>query len=61
MFHREINIRVHYYGKKDAEYKESSVTKEVPSCFNIFECGRNILDRLDVTYEQAYMATPKDK
>ena len=37
--------------QKDTEYKESSVTKEVPSCFNIFECGRNLLDRLDVTYE----------
>ena len=43
------------------EQKESSVTKEVPIYFNIFECGRNILDRLDITYEQACMATPKDK
>ena len=31
------------------------------SYFNIFECGRNILDRLDVTYQKAFMATPKDK
>ena len=28
---------------------------------NLFECGTNILDRLDVTYERACMATPKDK
>ena len=34
---------------------------EVTSYFNIFECGRNILERLEVTYEQACMATPKDK
>ena len=47
--------------EKDEEYNESAVTKEVPSYFNIFECGRNLLDRLDVTYEQACMATPKDK
>ena len=46
---------------KDKEYKEPSVTKEVTSYFNIFDCGRNILDRLDVMYQQAFMATPKDK
>ena len=42
-------------------YKEPSVTKEVTSYFNIFECGRNILDRLDVTYERACTDTPKEK
>ena len=47
--------------QKDAEYKESSVTNEVPSYFNIFEHGRNHLDRLGVTYEWASMATTKDK
>ena len=31
------------------------------SYFNIFECGRNLLDRLDVTYERACMYTPKEK
>ena len=46
---------------KDKEYKEPSVTKEVTSYFNIFNCGRNLLDRLDVMYQQALMATPKDK
>ena len=33
----------------------------MPIYFNIFECGRNILNRLGVAYEQAYMATMKDK
>ena len=33
----------------------------MPSYFNIFKCGRNILDRLGVTYERACMATPRDK
>ena len=28
--------------------------------FNIFKCGRNLLDRLDVTYQQAFMANPQD-
>ena len=46
---------------KEKEYKEPSVTKEVKSYFNIFECGKNILDRLDVMYQQAFMATPQEK
>ena len=36
---------------KEKDYKEPSVTKEVMSYFNIFECGRNLLDKLDVTYQ----------
>ena len=35
---------------KDKGYYESSVTKEVKHYFNIFYCGRNLLDRLEVTY-----------
>ena len=46
---------------KDEEHKETAVTKKVKDYFNIYECGRNLLDRLDVTYQQAFMATPKDK
>ena len=46
---------------KDKEYKEPSATKEVKRYFNIFECGRNLLDRLDVTYQREFMATPQDK
>ena len=42
---------------KDDERKEHSVTEKVTSYFNIFECGRNILDQLDVMYQQAFMAT----
>ena len=29
------------------------------SYFNIFECGRNILDQLDVTYQRAFTASAK--
>ena len=42
---------------KNDEHKEPSVTEKVTSYFNIFECGRNILDQLDVTYQRAFMAT----
>ena len=56
----EIDISEHTITEqKDADYVESSVTKEVPSYFKIFECGRNLLDRLDVAYDQACMTTPQ--
>ena len=28
------------------------------SYFNIFECGKNTLDQLDVTYQRAFMVSP---
>ena len=43
---------------KDDEHKEPSVTEKVTIYFNIFECDRNLLDQLDVTYQQAFMASP---
>ena len=46
--HKSINKQKD--AKNEAEYEESSVTDEVPSYFNIFECGRNILNRLDMKY-----------
>ena len=51
--------------KNEAEYEEpifayDPVVKE-PRYFNIFEWGKNILNSLDATYEQACMATPRDK
>ena len=42
---------------KDDDHKETSVTQKVTSYFNIFKCGRNLLDQLDLTYQQAFMAT----
>ena len=36
---------------KDEEHKEHTVTQKVKSYFNIHECGRNLLERLDVTYQ----------
>ena len=42
---------------KEDEHKEPSVTGKITSYFNIFECGRNLLDQLDVTYQRAFMVT----
>ena len=43
---------------KDDEHKEPSVTGKVTIYFNILKCGRNLLDQLDATYQQAFMASP---
>ena len=43
---------------KDDEHKEHSVIGKGTSYFNIFKCGRNILDQLDVTYQRAFMTSP---
>ena len=42
---------------KDEEHKEPSVTEKLTSYCNIFGCGINLLDRLDVTYQRVFMAT----
>ena len=36
---------------------EPSVIVKGASYFNIFECGRNLLDQLDVTYQRALTAS----
>ena len=41
------------------EHIELSVSDKGASYFNIFECGRNILDQLDVTYQRAFTASAK--
>ena len=42
----------------DEHIKPSSNIKEA-SYFNIFECGRNLLDKLDVTYQREFAASEK--
>ena len=39
------------------EHIEHSVSDKVSSYSNIFECGRNLLDQLDVTYQCAFTAS----
>ena len=67
MFYGERLIRMlskYIYKQKGAdnetEYEEYSVIDEVLSYFDIFDCDRNILNRIDVTYEQACMATKRE-
>ena len=46
------------------KYAKNEVTYDVPNyfnAFNIFERGRKLLDRLDVSYDRACMATPKEE
>ena len=35
---------------RDEDHKESSVTEKVIIYFNIYKCGRNLLNRLDFMY-----------
>ena len=41
------------------EHIEPSVSVKGASYFNIFECGRNLLDQLDVTYQLAFTVPSK--
>ena len=41
------------------EHIEPSVSVKGASYFNIFECGRNLLDQLDVTYQRAFTSSAK--
>ena len=43
---------------KEDEHNGPSVIGKVTSYSNIFECGRNLLDKIDVTYQRAFMASP---
>ena len=47
--------------KNETEYEESSVTDEVSRYFSIFECGKNLLNILGVTYERECMATQEEE
>ena len=40
------------------EHIEPSLSVKGASYFNILECGRNLLDQFDVTYQRAFMASP---
>ena len=48
-FHKNINKQKD--ARNEVEYKESPITDEGPIYFTIFECGGNLLNRRDVTYE----------
>ena len=57
----EDKSEYHLKKQKDAN---NEVTYDVPNYFNafkVFECGRKLLYRLDVSYERAFMDTPKEE
>ena len=41
------------------DHIKPSVNVKEENYFNIFECGRNVLDKLDVTYQSALAASKK--
>ena len=41
------------------EHIEPSVSVKGKSYFNIFKCGRNLLDQLDVMYQRVFTASAK--
>ena len=46
--------------QEDAKHE---VTYNVPNylnAFNVFECARKLLDRIDMSYKRVSMATPKE-
>ena len=51
--HRSVNKEK--YSKNEAEHEETLITDNPvfyePSCFNIFKCGENLLNKLDATCE----------
>ena len=53
------------YANNESDHEEPTVTNypvvKEPSYFNIFEYGKNILNKFDATCKQSYMATPRDK
>ena len=60
--HKSINKK---YSNNEIDHEEplvmnNPVVKE-PSYLNIFECGKNIFNRLDATREQACMEKSRDK
>ena len=47
--------------QKDGKYEIKYYVPNYFNAFNAFEWGRKLLDRLDVSYERACMATPKEE
>ena len=58
---RSKNINKQKDANNEEEYEEFSVPDEVPRYFNILEYGRNLLNRLDITYEWECMATQEEE
>ena len=62
--HKSINTSKEKYAIDEKEHEGNLVTDNPvitdPGYFNLFECGKNLLNRLDTTSERACMATSWD-
>ena len=60
-----MDINVNTSKLKDTRDEETSVTYisliKAKSYFKLFECGKELLNNLDTTYERAFMANVKYK
>ena len=63
--HKSINTNELKDAIDETDDEEPSVTDNPvindPGYLNLFNCGKNVLNNLDFTYEQACMTTSKDK
>ena len=63
--HKSTNTNKEKYVFDKTEDEEPLVTNNPainqPSYFNLFECGKNLLNKLDAACEQVCMATSRDK
>ena len=62
---RPQNHKKEKYTKNETDHEEPLITDnpliKEPSYFNIFECGKNLLNGLDMTCEKACKEKPRDK
>ena len=47
--------------QKDANNEVTYYVPKYFNAFNVFECGRELLDRLVMSYERICIATPKEE
>ena len=63
--HISVNTRKVKYAMNETKYEEPLVAdnsvSNTPSYFKLFECGKNILDNLDNTYEREFITTSQGK
>ena len=57
------SVSVHNYVNATTELNHNEYIKPSASVkenyYNIYECGRSVLDKLDVTYQRAFTASEK--
>ena len=63
--HKSINKNKEKYAIDEADHEDPLVTDNPvtnrPVYFNLLECGKNILNRLDATCKQVLMETSRDR